>query len=463
MIASRRNFLRSATAMAAAAPAFSALSGCAAAPGASATPGLVADPDGWLNLPDGFSYTRFSTTGETMSDGLFVPTSHDGMGCFPVDGDSDRCLLVRNHEVNADDPEEGPFGADYAGMSNLDPSEIYDRTLDGRPLGGGNTTLLYNLKSKRLERSHLSLAGTERNCSGGITPWGSWLSCEESRGRAGDESRRAHGYVFEVPASETGRAAPAPLRAMGRFNHEAAAVDPRTGIVYMTEDEGDGLFYRFLPNTPGELSRGGRLQALALMDQASADTRNWDAALFSQGQSLPVRWIELDAVDNPDGDLKARGFAAGAARFARGEGLAWAIQQEGASAYFACTSGGAAKVGQIWRYTPSPFEGTARESEAPGMLTLHYESRSASDMDYCDNIVASPWGHLTICEDAKGACRIHGLTPEGRLYTIAQNPHPDHGEFAGACWSPDGSTLFVNIMAPGATYAITGPWARLAV
>jgi len=463
MIASRRNFLRSATAMAAAAPAFSALSGCAAAPEANAGPGLVADPEGWLDLPEGFSYTRFSTTGETMSDGLFVPTSHDGMGCFPVEGDRDRCLLVRNHEVNAEDPEEGPFGADYAGMSKLDPSEIYDRTLDGRPLGGGNTTLLYNLKTKRLERSHLSLAGTERNCSGGITPWGSWLSCEESRGRAGEESRRAHGYVFEVPASETGRAAPVPLRAMGRFNHEAAAVDPRTGIVYMTEDEGDGLFYRFLPDAPGELARGGRLQALALLDQPGADTRNWSRAVMAPGVALPVRWVDLDEVESPDGDLKDRGFAAGAALFARGEGLAWAVENTGAAAYFACTNGGPVKAGQIWKYIPSAHEGSPREAEAPGQLVLHYESASRDALDMCDNLVASPWGHLTICEDADRACRIHGLTPDGRLYTIAENPHADGGEFAGACWSPDGSTLFVNIQTPGATYAITGPWARLAV
>ncbi|MEO0815933.1 MAG: alkaline phosphatase PhoX [Pseudomonadota bacterium] len=449
--------------MAVAAPAFGALASCTTQPASADKAALVPDPDGWLNLPEGFSYTRFSLTGEQMSDGLFVPTSHDGMGSFPVEGDPDRCLLVRNHEVNADDPEEGPFGDNFEGLAKLDRSELYDFTPDGAPLGGGNTTLLYDVKTKQLERSHLSLAGTERNCSGGITPWGSWLSCEESRNRAGEDSRRAHGYVFEVPATVSGRAAPIPLRAMGRFNHEAAAVDPSTGIVYQTEDERDGLFYRFLPSAPGELAKGGRLQALALVDQASADTRNWNTATIAQGQSLPVRWVDLSAVESPDGDLKDRGFAAGAAKFARGEGLAWAIQQDGASAYFACTSGGVAKVGQIWRYTPSPHEGTAREAEAPGMLTLHYESRSAEDLDYCDNLVASPWGHLTICEDADRACRIHGLTPDGRLYTIAENPHPDGGEFAGACWSPDGSTLFVNIQTPGATYAITGPWQRLAV
>ncbi|MEM9740298.1 MAG: alkaline phosphatase PhoX, partial [Pseudomonadota bacterium] len=394
MLASRRNFLRSSSAMAAAAPAFGALSGCTTSEPRTAYSALVADPDGWLNLPEGFSYTRFSLTGEQMSDGLFVPTSHDGMGCFPVEGDADRCHLVRNHEVNADDPEAGPFGEGFAGLSKLDRAELYDFTTNGAPLGGGNTTLLYNVKTKQLERSHLSLAGTERNCSGGITPWGSWLSCEESINTAGKGAQRDHGYVFEVPAAATGRAAPLPLRAMGRFNHEAAAIDPRTGIVYQTEDEYDGLFYRFLPAAPGELVRGGRLQALALMDQASADTRNWDTRAIVQDQSFPVRWIDITDVENPDGDLKDRGFFSGAARFARGEGLAWAIQRDGASAYFACTNGGAARVGQIWRYTPSPFEGTAREAETPGILTLHYESQTASDLDYCDNIVASPWGHL---------------------------------------------------------------------
>ncbi|MEO0784945.1 MAG: alkaline phosphatase PhoX [Pseudomonadota bacterium] len=449
--------------MAAAAPAFSALPGCSTTLGEDGQSALPADPDGWLNLPEGFSYTRFSTTGETMSDGLLVPTRHDGMGCFPVEGDGDRCVLVRNHEVRARSPEEGAFGADYAGLESVDRKAIYDFSADDAPLAGGTTTLVYNTKTRQLERSHLSLAGTDKNCSGGITPWGSWLTCEETLQTPGRHAQREHGYVFEVPAAGQGLTPAVPLKAMGRFEHEAAAIDPRTGIVYMTEDDGEGLFYRFLPETPGELVKGGRLQALVLLDQAGADTRNWDGATISQGQTLRVRWIDMAHVESPDGDLKDRGFAAGAARFARGEGLAWAIQTDGASAYFACTNGGAAKVGQIWRYAPSPYEGTAREADAPGMLTLHYESQSASDLDYCDNIVASPWGHLTICEDADRACRVHGLTPDGRLYTIAENPHPEGGEFAGACWSPDGSTLFVNIQTPGATYAITGPWERLAV
>ncbi len=463
MSASRRQFLRQATALAAAAPGFAGLSACAVDQADAGNPmaeTLVPDPEGWLDLPPGFTYTRFSLTGEVMSDGLLTPGDHDGMAAFPVEGDPDRCLLVRNHELS---PEQFEISA-FAGGGSLAPDLIYDRDGQGRPHAGGTTTLLYNLRTRTLERSHLSLAGTERNCAGGPTPWGSWLTCEETLTRAGGSAERDHGYVFEVPASATGAVAPVALTAMGRFNHEACAVDPRTGIVYQTEDEADGLIYRFLPNKPGELSRGGRLQALVLMGAERADTRNWgEGDTIPAGEALAVRWIDLAATDNPDNDLAQRGFAAGAARFARGEGMAWAIDTAGASVYFACTSGGPARAGQIWRYEPSPHEGTPREAEAPGRLVLHYESARRADVDMCDNIVAAPWGHLILCEDGKADEYVKGLAPDGRLYPIARNAHPDKSEFAGACFAPDGETLFVNVQSPGATYAIRGPWAQIAV
>ena len=459
----RRQFLRSAGALALAMPATAAIfrshaSGTASNPSDSQ---LLPDPDRWLDLPSGFSYTRFSKTGETMSDGFRVPASHDGMGAFAIEGDPDRCILVRNHEINIGKEDDGPFGSNNSERV-LSDIQIYDRSLSGRPLGGGTTSLLYNLKTRQLERSWLSLAGTERNCSGGTTPWGSWLTCEESRKIAGDGGQKDHGYVFEVPASAQSPVEAVPLKDMGRFNREAVAVDPATSIVYQTEDEARSLIYRFLPNQPGRLAAGGRLQALCLANQASADTRNWgEVSRLSEGVPFAVRWIDMDDVTSPNGDLAERGHRAGAALFARGEGLAWAEDGGRGSVYFACTSGGPAHCGQIWKYTPSEFEGTDREREAPGQLVLYFESPARSTLDMCDNIVASPWGHLVICEDGENEQYVRGLKADGTLYPIARNAHPNNAEFAGACFAPDGRTLFVNVQNPGASYAISGPWESL--
>ncbi len=454
MTPSRRHFLRSAAALSMAAPAYGALAGCAGSPKDSTAADLVADSAGWLDLPPGFSYRRISLEGSEMSDGLLVPQRLDGMGCF-AGPDSDRVILVRNHEMKPGGGFEGSaFGDAGERLDRFETPRIWDIDADGVPLSGGTTTLLYNLRTRELERSHLSIAGTLANCSGGVTPWGSWLTCEETVEGPGRAASKPHGFVFEVPANETIPVRPAPLTAMGRFEHEAAAIDPATGIVYMTEDDADGLLYRFLPDVPGELVRGGRLQALSVKAQPSLDTRNWGSGpAIAVGTKLAVEWIDLDHVDAPDADLRLRGFARGAAKFARGEGCAWAMDKTYSGAvYFACTTGGTAKKGQIWAYQPTT-----------GTLTLHYESPGAATMDMCDNIIAAPWGHLIICEDAKTVSRMHGLRPDGSVYAIAANPHPDVGEFAGACFSPDGATLFVNIQSPGATYAITGPWAQIAV
>ena len=458
----RRHFLQSATALAVALPAFSALGACSRASAREAADGLVPDPDGWLDLPEGFSYQRFSPTGATMTDGFAVPAKHDGMAAFPVEGDPDRCVLVRNHEVSADDFESGPFAANPDLAGSIAPGHSYDADDDGRPLGGGTTSLLYNVRTGEIEGSWLSLVGTERNCSGGPTPWGSWLSCEESRRLADDGTKFEHGYVFEVPSTARGPVEARPLKALGRFNHEAVAIDPSTGIVYLTEDDAAGLFYRFLPDQPGNLAQGGRLQALALMDRDGADTRNWKKdGVIPPGEVLAVRWIDLDDVTAPEGDLAKRGHAGGAAIFARGEGMAWAQEADSGAICFACTSGGPAECGQIWRYLPSPQEGTDGETNAPGQLVLQFESPGQSTLDMCDNIVAAPWGHLVICEDGHDDQYVRGLTPDGRIYPIARNAHPGKSEFAGACFSPDGTVLFVNIQTPGVTLAIRGPWERL--
>ena len=473
MLLSRRHLIRSAASVAVAAPALQLLGACAT----TATRPVIAQrvsalalrphPAGLLDLAPGLSYTVLSRTGAEMSDGLLEPGNHDGMAAFPVEGDPARCLLVRNHELGATSPVSA-FGADLSRAQRIAREHVYDLSPAGKPFAGGTTTALVNMKTGRIERTHLSLAGTAVNCAGGPTPWGSWLSCEETQIMPGADASMRHGFIFEVPAHATAPVTPVPLTAMGRFSHEAAAVDPATGVVYLTEDTGDSLFYRFLPATRGQLARGGRLQALALVEQSGADTRNWsreqggDPALrMIQNRSYAVRWIDMADVESPDGDLRLRGRRSGAAIFARGEGLAFALEAAGPAIYFTCTSGGAAQIGQIWRYVPSLFEGTAREADAPAALELFVESTGESDFEKCDNIVASPRGELIVCEDGDGDNFIRAVAPDGLIYTLARNADPGKSEFCGACFSPDGSTLFVNMQRPGITLAITGEWSAV--
>ncbi len=433
---------------------------------------LLADPAGILNLPRGFSYKIIARIGDLMSDGLRMPGAPDGMAAFPLAGDAAQCVLVRNHELASIGKEEGAYQGN-ATLAMRAKGIAYDY-YGGLPVNGGTTTLVYNHRSQQIERSHLSLVGTARNCAGGATPWGSWLTCEETLVGKQQGYGRAHGFVFEVPASGTGLVEAIPLKDMGRFMHEAAAVDSTTGIIYLSEDDERGLFYRFLPHKPGELLQGGRLQALAIRGWPKADTRNWPEVIQgARAQQIAVRqrfeceWVELDGVTAPDGDLNRRGHAKGAAIFARGEGLAFALRPDRTrEIMLAATGGGALKIGQVWRYQPSLYEGTAREAEQPGTIELLYETRDRAVLESCDNLAVAPWGDLIICEDSYSDLPdtvnyLRGLTPDGRIYTLAMNAHPDKGEFCGACFSPDGSTLFVNIQRPGLTLAVTGPWKQL--
>jgi uncharacterized protein len=405
------------------------------APGNAGYGALRSDPARLLDLPAGFSYRILSRSGETMSDGFKVPGNFDGMGCFALPGG--KLALVRNHELSP-----GPDG----GGTLIQP---YDTTPAGAPLPGGTTTLVLDTATLAVERQFRSLAGTIRNCSGGITPWGTWLSCEEDVTRAGNGVKRDHGYAFEVPAAATGPVSPVPLKAMGRFRREAAVVDPVSGAVYMTEDRDDGLLYRFLPTTPGQLAGGGQLQALALSAGSTTDSRNWTGAKITAGQLQPVRWIDLDQPESPGDDLRARGLARGALRFARGEG----IFMGSGELYFMCTSGGAARLGQVFRLVIG---------QTSQQLQLFYESANSAALHFGDNIAIAPDGQLIICED-QGAAPVdnylRGITTTGVPYPLARLRVQT--ELAGACFSPDGRTMFLNVFNPGKTLAITGPWQHL--
>ncbi len=393
-----------------------------------------------LALPDGFSYVRLGVEGTLMSDGSPTPRAHDGMAAFGMPDGTVR--LVRNHEDK-----------DQPGVARVlgDPRLAYDRRA-----GGGTTTLDIRLAgdgTPEIVRDFVSLGGTTVNCAGGPTPWGSWLTCEEATWGLVKGFSMPHGYVFEVPVAADGQVEAVPLPDMGRFWHEAVAVDPATGIVYETEDINRRAgFYRFTPKTPGRLIDGGHLEMMAISGRPQADLRQGQRA----GDWLRVEWVPIDDPD-PEGAetdptlVFAQGFGAGGARLSRLEGCWYGD----GSVYFHSTNGGDEQSGQVWRYVP--------DEDA---LILVFESPSRDVLDAPDNLTVSPRGGLLLCEDAVGISHLRGLTPDGQIFDFAENIM-NRREFAGATFSPDGTILFVNIQGDldsfgpgnkGMTFAITGPW-----
>ena len=421
--------------------------------------GLKPDPRGILDLPDGFSYTVVAEQGQEMDDGLLVPGRADGMAAF--DGGDGTVILVCNHENRPTSVRHSPFGANLERLDRIDADKVYDLGGGVTPGLGGTTTIHYDPAARRRTRMFMSLIGTEINCAGGRMPWGSWLSCEECFAEPGDSverkiavrRERRHGYVFEVPARASGPVRPEPLVAMGRFEHEAAAINPASGMVYMTEDRHDSLLYRFVPRVRGRLAEGGQLQALAIRGMPGVDTRNWEEPFVEQGRWFDTDWLDLDEVDTLEDDLRLRGKERGAAIFARGEGLTW----DDGEFVMAATIGGPDLLGQLFTYRPSPAEGTLAEADRPGRLRLFVQSDRESLLHHADNLTASPWGDIVACEDTADHCGLVGLTADGGQYALADNAYTD-SELAGICFSPDGSVMFVNIQDRGLTLAITGPW-----
>ncbi len=317
---------------------------------------LVPDPEGILNLPQGFSYKIISRWQETMSDGFLVPGNADGMAAFT-----------------------GPDGL---------------------------TVVLRN-----------------------------------------------HGFAFEVEVrTKQGIQRPRPLKALGRFIHEGVAVLPEKNVIYQTEDQSDSMFYRFLPEKPGDLTNG-KLQCLALVGKPGFDTRNWREQKLLEGEKAPVEWIDLEDVDTKKNDLRLQGFQKGGARFANAEGIAYG----GGAVYFDCIFGGPNKAGQIWRYFPSPHEGTDQEKQEPAQLELFLEPNNKRLLYNPDQMTISPWGDLFICEDNPQRKFLWGITIRGQFYLFAMNVKDD-SELAGVCFSPDRTTMFLNMQNIGLTFAITGPW-----
>jgi len=397
----------------------------------------------FLALPPDFRYTILSRAGDLMEDGTPSPRFPDGMAAFGV---GSELRLVRNHEILDVTLALVPGRSSYDALA-----------------GGGTTTIVVDPRWRVPLRQFVSLSGTSTNCAGGPTPWGSWITCEETTRGEGDGFTRSHGYCFEVPAAADTLVPALPLPHLGRFVHEAAAVDPRTGILYLTEDQEQAGLYRCVPNRPFELASGGRLQMLAVRDLAAFDGAQGQTV----GTRLPVSWVEIadpdpsDAETNP-GAVFAQGRARGGAQFRRLEG-AWFGN---GSLFFVSTTGGANAIGQVWQYRARIARrravGAQQSGSWDGDLTLLFESHSAEEARMPDNVTITPRGSLLLCEDNMVANHLHGLTPHGDVFPFARNilRGNEESEFAGATFSPDGETLFVNLQRAGVTLAIWGPWQR---
>jgi hypothetical protein len=419
--------------------------------------GPLINVQGPVRLPEGFQARALGAIGDTMSDGQITPVALDGMAAFAHGPDKIR--LVRNHEDRND-------------VTPAIATPAYD------PMAGGGTTTLEVSRSRRLLGSCVSIAGTAVNCAGGPTPWGSWLTCEETVVGPSEGYGATHGWVFEVPAAANGPVDPIPYKAMGRFSHEAVAVDPLTGIVYETEDNGfppgSGLF-RFLPNQPGRLGMGGALQMARIVGDPMLEIWRGAEIGIAVGDTFEVDWVDIPIVDPGDANteddrlaaLFLQGYDRGGVVFNRLEGCWYG---EG-SLFFHDTRGGTARRGHVWQYIPGEQEGQGGAGDR-GLLRLIFESPGTAVLDSPDNITVSPRGGLVLCEDGSGDQWIRGLTRSGRIFDFAFNLLND-AEFAGACFSPDGHTLFVNIQGPtrgsptdegvrgeGVTLAIWGPWAK---
>jgi len=389
----------------------------------------------FLSLPQGFQYNVFSKSGSPMTNGQPTPRAHDGMGIFDI---GSNWALIRNHEIFA-------FAGSGGTVSGTTP---YDSQA-----GGGTTTLLIDKTSRLPINQFVSLSGTSTNCAGGTTPWNTWISCEETTAGTVAGYARPHGYCFEVSPSNQRPAEPSStpiaLTQLGRFRHEAIAVDRRGGIVYLTEDNTPAGFYRFVPDNYGKLAAGGKLQMLAVKNQPNFDARTGQTV----GTRYLVNWVNIPEPDpaNAESDSLAvfkQGHAQGAAVFSRLEGCF----AENFRIYFTSTDGGNQGLGQVWEYRHRKLNS--------GILKLVFESPNASVLNKPDNICFGQRGNLFICEDNLSEIFLRVLSPDGMMSNFAKNVVPgfQDQEFAGSIFSSDKQTLFVNIQSPGLTFAIWGNW-----
>lgn len=478
-----------------------------------------------LQLPPGFSYRSFGWTGDAMGDGHPTPNLHDGMAVVRSRraGRSTELVLVRNHERGlvatpgeavqalhryATTPVNGIITVYYGslpiriGASGVvtNPAAAAPSPFIGYP-AGGTTTLLF--RDGNWSGASSSLGGTLGNCAGGPTPWGTWLSCEETLYDFSAIGGKAHGYVFEVDADASQTIAQ-PIVGMGRFVHEAVAVDPGTGRVYQTEDNRNvAALYRYVPVDPtgglGSLHRGGQLQAARIKTilhkavPATLVQANGQGLLNPEiGDEYELEWVDIADPDDspvvvvgqPGGVSLAlmsgpthQAIGQGCARMSRGEGI-W---HSAGRMFIVDTAAGVDGNGRVGQGEGAMWELTLATMRLRAVFVSGHQTAGNNP----DNVTVSPRGGVLLCEDGGGStdvygtgARLLGLNPAGEAYIFCKNnvtlsaeqinaagkavDAGDHrgSEFCGACFDPTGRVLYANLQKPGITVAITGPWAK---
>ncbi|MFE9630193.1 alkaline phosphatase PhoX [Streptomyces sp. NPDC006463] len=421
---------------------------------------LVADPAGLLALPEGFTYRVITHSGVTKLDsGEITPSNHDGTAAF--EGHRGVTLLVNNHELKGK-------RENWAHPVPLTEGLVYD------PAAAGGCTVVEVRRGGEVAE-WVGVAGTSTNCAGGSTPWDTWLTCEETEDLAGKNGMtKDHGYVFEVdPHDRRANRDPQPIKAFGRYAHEAVVIDPRHGHAYLTEDASgpNGLLYRWTPPAGFRHGRGklrtlsadaGVLQAAKCIDSSGRFVDDLSRATKT-GTVYGVDWVDVADRDARTVPVRKQ-FGEGAVTRARKlEGMWWAD----GGAYFVSSyareeSPGAAHDGQVWFYDPK-----RRTIRLNVLIGVNADPAADGGYDGPDNITVSPYGGLVIAEDGSGLQHLFGATESGRTYPLARNElnigtaeEPEYSEFTGVCFSPDGRTLYANIQDPGIMLAITGPWRR---
>jgi len=427
---------------------------------------LVFGRGGLIDLPAGFSYSAVQRGGQLMSDGYAAAPQPDGMAAF--NGAKGTYILLRNQELGDTSfmnrygyavPNAGKGGIKgprfseekHGGVTRV----VVDKATLLRELAAGNTN-----ESKSVTDSRWILAGTDKNCSGGVMS-GGWVTCEES-------SDAGHGYALLTKTTDDRLMAPRPIRSWGRMHREGVCLDPATGCVYMTEDRGDGCFYRHVPERVDQPMGGGRVEAMVVEELPTMDPY----PMPEPGKLIPSRWargtefkVTWRTIPDPQAakeTCRSQGQGLGCTTFNRNEGIIW----DNDSVWFISSLGGPRKGGQIFQYIPS------RKDPSKGTLVLQLEVTDQTILSCPDNLIMSPWGDVIMGEDnyvlAEGVRHqfVRGLTPSGEVYDLARNPQESPAgsnrpgaEFTGLCFSPDGEVLFVNLQSPmNITFAIRGPW-----
>ena len=432
-----------------------------------------------LALPEGFSYEVVAVSGETdlvdASGAVIGKTPERPDGTLVVRTESGY-RMIQNHE---------------AGPGSAQPVPLLDGTVyDPGVLGGGCTVIDLNRQGRRRSET-VGLSGTISNCAGGPTPWGTWLTCEETEAKAGTGTlQKDHGYVFEV--FPDGAQLPEPIRAWGRAPHEAVVVEPSRRRVYLTEDASKptGLLYRWTapsglklrPRIAAQLGPdSGTLEALAVTAPDGSVLPDLAYVTAAQiGRPFATTWVEVPDRHATDTSLRKQ-FSDGQVTHSKKLEGAWGDDH---GMYFVASFAFAAgdlpadatpHDGQLWHYSYADATLTL-VAYFPYNALLHSDtvdpetglglSRDLA-FDGPDGCHVSPYGSLVLSEDGNTAnhllswSRAHGAQAIARNLIVQEQSSSGqkvYSEMTGPCFSPDGAILFGNVQEPGHVFAITGPW-----